>query len=349
MFVAGIEANVLAERLNALVRAERGPGARVHGLRVMEDGHAGLTFGFEVQAGSGASESYILKLAPVGVPRRGSTDVFRQAVLLRALHAAGLPAPALVWAAEDEAVLGTPFIVMERLPGRVFLSWNSDGALAGDDEAVRELWLQAVRALAGFHRLDWTRALADWEAPHTLDSELKRWHSLLSHAPEPHWLEAGQRVHRTLLATLPPEGPIGLIHGDYQPGNVLYEQGRLTGVIDWDLAGIGPQGTDIGWLLMMIDPAAWVDDWRPLAPLTRERLIQTYRDAGGTALENLAWFQAFAQFRLGAIAGLNVKLHRDGRRHDPIWERFALAVSSLFARAQELLEGVDAPVRSTPP
>ena len=337
-FVTGIEVSELAQRLGELVRADRGPGAQVHRLRVMEDGHAGLTFGFELQPQVGASESYILKLAPLGVPRRGSTDVFRQAPLLRALHAAGLPAPAIAWASADEALLGTPFIVMERLPGRVFVPWEPADSFATDEAFVRTVWIQAIHALARFHQLDWRQVLAEWEAPYTLASELERWSSLLRHSPDPAWLEAGQQVHRALVQTRPPEAPIGLVHGDYQPGNVLYdEQGLLRGVIDWDLAGIGAQGIDVGWLLMMIDPAAWVEGWRPVAPISRDELLLTYRNAGGTALEHLEWFQAFAQFRLGAIACLNLKLHRNGRRPDPLWERFAPAVSSLFARALQLL------------
>jgi aminoglycoside phosphotransferase (APT) family kinase protein len=84
----------------------------------MEDGHAGLTFGFDtVDAAGLLLDCYVLKLAPAGVTRRGNTDVYRQAPLLRALKATGLPVPAVPWASTDGGVLGTPFIVMERLPG----------------------------------------------------------------------------------------------------------------------------------------------------------------------------------------------------------------------------------------
>ena len=46
----------------------------------MEDGHAGLTYGFEVVDVAGRSlGAYVIKLAPLGVARRGNTDVYRQA------------------------------------------------------------------------------------------------------------------------------------------------------------------------------------------------------------------------------------------------------------------------------
>ncbi len=341
--MTGLDAEELRTKLDSLVRATRGASARVRDFSVMEDGHAGLTYGFALSpAASAPDEDYILKLAPVGVPRRGSTDVYRQAILLNALHAAGLPVPRVTWASQDEALIGTQFIVMERLAGRTFVIWEPHGSFDTSVVAVRDLWLQCVRALAGFHKLDWKSALADWEAPYSLESELERWSALMRHALEPAWREGGERVHRALAAQRPPEHPVGLVHGDYQPGNVLYDGGRLVGVIDWDLAGIGAQGIDVGWLLMMIDQSAWADGWKPLAPITRAELLATYRDAGGTALEHLDWFQAFAQFRLGAIACLNVKLHRNGRRPDALWERFAPSISTLFARAEALL---DAPGR----
>ncbi|NIJ10354.1 aminoglycoside phosphotransferase (APT) family kinase protein [Saccharomonospora amisosensis] len=41
--------------------------------------------------------------------------------------------------------------------------------------------------------------------------------------------------------------PMVLTHGDYQSGNVIWDNGILTGVIDWEGAARGPAGYDIGW------------------------------------------------------------------------------------------------------
>jgi hypothetical protein len=38
----------LADRLQHMMASERGAGARVINFGIMEDGHAGLTFGFDV-------------------------------------------------------------------------------------------------------------------------------------------------------------------------------------------------------------------------------------------------------------------------------------------------------------
>ena len=327
----------LVERLGRLIERECGVGSRVANLATMEDGHAGLTFGFDVLGVAGQKlGSYVLKLAPLGVARRGNTDVYRQAPLLRALNAAGLPVPAVPWASPDGGVLGTPFIVMERLPGRVFLVWEPHGSFLRDPVRARHVWLQAAEVLARLHKVEWRAALPHWEKPRPLTEEIDFWTPLLRHAQELEWLAAGTEL-RTLLATHVPDGrPVGIVHGDFQPGNILYVDGQAEGLIDWELASIGSQGLDVGWLLMMSDGKAWHPAWQPVAPVSREDLIEAYREAGGPARSRLEWYQALASYRLGAIACLNVKLHRTGKRTDILWERFAPSISSLFARGIEL-------------
>ena len=46
----------------------------------------------------------------------------------------------------------------------------------------------------------------------------------------------------------------GLVHGDLWHGNTLWDDGRLTAVLDWDCAGVGPACIDLGSLRC---DAAW--------------------------------------------------------------------------------------------
>jgi aminoglycoside phosphotransferase (APT) family kinase protein len=323
----------LADRVQRMVRCERGADVRVIDFAVMEDGHAGLTFGFDViDAGGAPLGSYVLKMAPAGVVRRGNTDVFRQAPLLRALRTCGLPVPEIPWASPEEDLLGTPFLVMERMPGRVFLVWEPHASFPREPARLREIWLQAARLLARVHRVDWQTALPDWEKPLPLPEEIGRWSKILRHAEDPDWLAAGTELGTLLASRMPDEAPVGLVHGDFQPGNILYQDGRAGGLIDWELAAIGAQGLDLGWMLMMSDKEAWHSGWQPVAPISAEDLIGGYREAGGPALHNIDWYQALAHYRLGSIACLNVKLHRTGKRPDALWERFAPSIPFLFAR-----------------
>ena len=116
----------LRSALSAFISAELGSAARVVNLEE-SDGHAGLTFLFDVADAQGASTGYVIKLPPKGVRRHGNTDVYRQAPLMRALHKAGVPVPQVPWAYDDNPWFEVPFIVMERLPGRVFAQYALPG------------------------------------------------------------------------------------------------------------------------------------------------------------------------------------------------------------------------------
>jgi aminoglycoside phosphotransferase (APT) family kinase protein len=328
----------LRDNLQTFIHDRIGADFELAGLHE-SDGHAGLTFLFETRrrGTTALAGRYVLKIPPAGVARRGNTDVYRQAPLLRALHAAGLPVPDVPYAEENEHWFGVPFIVMERLPGRVFFVWDPHASFDRDQARTETLWRQCVEALPRLHRFDWRRDLAAWQVPEPIDEQVRRWRKVYLHSPEPRWIAQAEEVERLLLATLPDAAPIGVFHGDYQPGNVLYEADRLTGIIDWELAGIGAQLLDIGWLMMAADRHNWVDEWCPVHPPPPAELRASYEAGMGRRFADIPWFQACAGFRLASIACLNVKLHRKGQRHDPIWEMMALSVSNMFERARQLL------------
>ncbi|HMJ00561.1 MAG TPA: aminoglycoside phosphotransferase family protein [Gaiellaceae bacterium] len=64
--------------------------------------------------------------------------------------------------------------------------------------------------------------------------------------------DAARIAWEEALATPDWSGPPVWIHGDLLPGNLLLEGGRLTGVIDWSLLGIGDPACDliIAWGLL---------------------------------------------------------------------------------------------------
>jgi aminoglycoside phosphotransferase (APT) family kinase protein len=51
-----------------------------------------------------------------------------------------------------------------------------------------------------------------------------------------------------IAATQPRSADVGLVHGDFWQGNILWVGDVLSGVVDWDSAGIGPSGIDLGYL-----------------------------------------------------------------------------------------------------
>lgn len=326
----------ITSQLAAFVAEHYGPDAEVRGVETMP-GHAGLSFGFEVWRSGECADSLVIRIPPKGVRRSGNTDVFRQAPLLQALKAQGLPVPGVPWASEDERWFGVPFIMMERLPGETCLLWDPQPVWPRTGDTIPSLWRMGAQALTLVHRFDWRTHLPDWEQRRPVTEEIERWKPIFAQAPEPAWSQAADEVRNLLLETLPEDMPTGLLHGDYQIGNILYHEGRVAGIIDWELSGIGAHLLDIGWYMCFADPESWHEKWHPVNPAPIEELRAIYEEGMGRSYPDIDWYRALAGYRFGSIVCLNVKLHRRGYRPDPLWENLAYCALPLFGRARQLL------------
>ena len=80
-------------------------------------------------------------------------------------------------------------------------------------------------------------------------AELGTWRAMYDEAGRPDALL--DLAFRWLGDNMPaPDGPVALAHGDAGPGNFLFEHGRLTALIDWELAHLGDPMEDLAWFLM---------------------------------------------------------------------------------------------------
>ena len=326
----------IESRLHAFVNDEFGHRASVANV-CESDGHAGLTYLFDVKKTDGQSLPFVIKVPPAGVKLKGNTDVMRQAPLLNALHAAGVAVPRVPYAYAESVWFDRPFIVMERLAGRVFFVWEPHDAFERQGELALNIWRQCVSELGAIHRFDWRTNLKDWEEAEALRDNLARWRKIYRHALEPDWAKKAAQVEQKLVDTMPEQYTVGLFHGDFQPGNLLYEDHRFVATIDWELAGISAQELDLGWLLMVVDRQNWIDSYYPISPISESEVLEIYTESTGRQVAHYAWFQAFAGFRLASIACLNHKLHVTGKRPEPAWEKLGQCIMPMFNRADALL------------
>jgi len=85
---------------------------------------------------------------------------------------------------------------------------------------------------------------------------------------------------RWLEQNLPAPVPPRLVHGDFRLGNLLVDDGRLSGVLDWELAHLGDPHEDIAFGCMTVWRFSRPD--RPGYGLTSiAELVQAYEEAGG--------------------------------------------------------------------
>ncbi len=327
---------MLQAQLERWADAHYHEGVVVADLRAMP-GHAGLSFGFTVTENAGVLDRLVVRMPPKGVRRAGNTDVLRQVPLLRALAAAEVPVADVVWWDADEHWFDVPYFMTRLLPGDTYAV--REPAPSFDGVGCADVFASAVEALALVHRVDHRARLADWEQPRELGHEIEFWTPILGKAAEPDWTALGERTRDALLARLPDRPHEGVFHGDFQTNNILFEGSRVVALLDWEISGIGATLLDLGWLLFMNDAASWADG-TGLAPVPAfDDLVAHYATAVGreVSLDDVAFYRALAGYRFGAISGLNVMLHRTGKRPDPEWERIALSVPAMFTRALDLV------------
>ena len=313
------------------------PAAQVDEVHTMP-GHAGFAYGFRVR-GAGRNESWFLRLPPPNVNWRGTADVLRQAAVLNALDGTAVPHCSVRWSGDDLRWFGCPYFIVPKLAGDVIRLGPGEWANALSHATKLELGRQAMTALAAIHRVDPARAPYLGE-PVPFAEDVERWDRFVPRAADPEQMTLVPEVRRKLLAALPHNAPVGIFHGDFQTANLFCSlDGKLLAVIDWELVGIGATLNDVGWICTFSDAAAWHStpgQQRPIF-LDPETLAGFYRDAWGEALPDLHWYRALAAYKFAIISGLNLGLHRRGKRHDPVWEITAMSIESLLRRALDLL------------
>jgi aminoglycoside phosphotransferase (APT) family kinase protein len=294
----------MAERLARWIAAQPGaPGGPllVHGLRRLAGGASRETWAFELE-GSGERRALVLRRDPPGRVGEGDRGLEFRAV--RAAHAAGVPVPRPHWACGDLDVLGTPFYVMDFVPGeglprRLLRDERYAGAREKMTGQLAEIAAAIHRVRVDVPELRGLPAAPAGQSP--AEAELERVaQALRAMAAEPH--PALDLAERWLRARLPQSGRTALVHGDFRVGNVLFDEGGVRAVLDWELCKVGDPVEDLGWLCTR----AWrfgADD-KPAGGIgSREELLAAYRAAGGGDVDpaHLRFWEAMGSYKVALV------------------------------------------------
>lgn len=206
-----------------------GPGAAVQNVRRLAGSTSSSLFALDITGGAGPVPCVLRVYDNAGWLGSEPDAPRREAAALERVARAGLAAPSLLACDPDGAETGgVPCLLMTRLPGRVVLT---PGDLDG--------WL---RGLAG--ALPPLHALSADDFPW----DYRPYADLSTLAPPP-WSRVPGLWERALALSREPPPPARLcfIHRDYHPNNVLWENGRVSGVVDWPSACRGDANVDVAW------------------------------------------------------------------------------------------------------
>jgi aminoglycoside phosphotransferase (APT) family kinase protein len=228
------------------------PGAEVTEWRELVAGWSRLTYMAKLQtAADPVPHAVVIQVEKAGGVIIGSS-VARDVQVLRALSEAGLPVARPLWSSDDPAILGGPFMVTQLLPGRSFDMSNAQDRKTLQDHWQRQTALPGavVQALANvhaspLHALSFLPSAGSGEA--AASYEIDRCRMLAREARVEdvpvvalafHWLER----HR------PRPGPLALVHGDYHMRNLLIDDERVSGIVDWEVARLSDPVFDLAYM-----------------------------------------------------------------------------------------------------
>ncbi|MFZ5916326.1 MAG: phosphotransferase family protein [Chloroflexota bacterium] len=231
----------------------------------------------------GRTERVILRRrGKAGLPEhlQGAATEFR---LLQVLHAAGLAAPRPYHLDVSGEIFPMPYLVLEYVAG------SPEFAPANPIDCSRQM----AAHLAGIHRFDGLRPDLSF-----LPRQAQGCTELARRQPAgvATSLDEG-RIREALASTWPSiqrNAPV-LLHGDFWPGNVLWRNGRLVAVIDWEDASLGDPLVDLA--ISRLD-VAWIFGVEAMQAFTRHYQALTAIDD-----RHLPHWDLCAALRLARLVG----------------------------------------------
>ena len=153
--------------------------------------------------------------------------------LLKLLHSVGLATPTPYYLDQSGEIFATPYVVIEYIEGETIFAPNNPS----------DLIPQLATQLSRIHKVDCSKLAVSF-----LPQQEKIIARRLRERPANVGESGDERRIRDTLESVWPihqRNPFVLLHGDFWPGNILWKDGQLVAVIDWENAALGDPLADV--------------------------------------------------------------------------------------------------------
>jgi aminoglycoside phosphotransferase (APT) family kinase protein len=279
-----------------------------------------------------------------------------ESAVQNALAGLGYPSARVFVTAPEPDVLGTPFIIMERLPGTLLLEGigelDDSGKMRFEQSRnvlrgiglLREIPRICAEAQARLHALDPQPLLDAIEreglprASVTVEGRLEAIEGYIDGAG----LDGLREAFAWLVAKKPEPERLAVCHGDTQPNNILMTGKTITGVVDWSQVIVGDPALDVGYTKMALETVPlelppflrWLA--RPIARVVSHNYMRSYLKERSVRPEAVAYFGILRA--LFALAGIGAR-RVSGSSEPDVWDNPA-GVRNLIARVRSVT-GID--------
>ncbi|MFI1968531.1 phosphotransferase family protein [Streptomyces cinnamoneus] len=284
-----------------------------------------------------------VRVAPAGHRLLPESPWHRQVRLQELLAGTDVPVARIHGSEPSGDLLGAPFVVMERIEGRVpgdIPSYHRSGWLAELPPADRaQVWNGGLRVMARLHRLDPDALdLSFLDDPaHGAAGIGRQFGECLAHlefygvqddpvvARAADWL----RKHR------PEEpDPPRLLWGDARIGNIIYSGHTPVALLDWEMATLGAPESDLAWYLFT---DRYLSEGLGLPRLpglpSRQETVAAYASLLGRPLRDLTFYEVFSAFRFSLITSRVTRLMTGTGIHWPGGRTPYVQSAALLVRA----------------
>ncbi|HYF47494.1 MAG TPA: phosphotransferase family protein, partial [Acidimicrobiales bacterium] len=285
-----------------------------------------------------------LRIPPPTAPESRDEGIWREWRITEALEGTDVPHTPAIAACADKDVLGRAFYLMGFVEG-----WSPMGLVDRrwpapfdeDLEARAGLAYQLVEGIALLSKVDWqAKGLQDLGRPEGFhERQVDRWTAFLERIKGrelPGFDEAAAwlRTHR------PIDYVPGLMHGDYQFANVMYEHGapaRLAALVDWEMGTVGDPKLDLGWTVHSWDPDGELGYVDMTGMPSRDQVLAHYAEVSGRQVDDIDYYCVLAKWKLAVV--LEQGFQRAG--DDEKLNAFGPIVLDLMQGAADLAESTD--------
>ena len=239
------------------------PGARLARLTPLHGGVSAQITAVEIVNADGRHERVVVRQHAERDRAQNGHVALNEYRLLQLLQEAGYPAPVPMFVDPDRVFFPLPVIVLGYIDG------SPDLTLGRFPNGVQQM----ADTLARLHALEVPRCRLDF-LPAVRETVHRRLFDASGHqaiSPDE------RRVREAMVAAWPTivERPSVLLHGDFWPGNLLWNDGALAGVIDWEDAATGDPLFDLAAARLELH---WARDGDAVDALTERYLAQAGMD-----------------------------------------------------------------------
>lgn len=301
-----MELPLIADKLSTYLSVLIGTPVHITKVDRVSGGLSWLTYAFEFSENMlefQQSRRYVLRLGhPDGHLAPYSAEP--EYLALKAFAGSQIPVPRVHWQSDDCSILGAPFLICEFAEGTAPLTWDYTAKKSDAGLKLSVLAQDFICHIASVHTLSWinTQFAAKFNNVNCENAariQVNLWEERINRKA----LQAFPVIKDAtiwLKNNCPTAQQISIVHGDYRMGNFLEKNGRISAILDWELAHIGDPDEDLGWTSARIFT---MDKSQVCDLVDRQTFFQKYEECTERKIDSrkLQFYEILTIYKLVAI------------------------------------------------